>query len=214
MASPPVDPNLITLLRLPLAPTAVAFLVLWDSPWGVGIALALSVLLEATDALDGWVARRWNAVSDFGKLFDPFSDAFSRFTLFLGLWAIGVADLWMILILFYRDSSISFFRSIAATRGQVMPARKTGKIKAIVQAIGVNGILAVLLLGHLGVIPGLLIDPELAPLGRTLPWWVMLVVTGVTGASFFDYLAGALPVLRAAWTDRPGAAPPEPPVDG
>lgn len=201
--APPVDPNLITLLRLPLAPAAVAALVLADNALGVGIALTLSLLLEATDALDGWVARRFDAVTDFGKLFDPFSDAFSRFTLFLGLWSVGAADLWMILILFYRDSSISFFRSIAATRGQVMPARKTGKIKALVQAFGVNLILLLLLLGHLGVLPGWMISADAAWLGRTVPWWIMLVITIVTGASFFDYLAGALPVLRAAWTDRP-----------
>lgn len=201
MSAAPVNPNLITLLRLPLAPAAVAFLVFLDGPAGIGIALALSLMLEATDALDGWVARRYDAVTDFGKLFDPFSDAFSRFTLFLGLWAIGVADLWMILILFYRDSSISFFRAIAATRGQVMPARKTGKIKAIVQAIGVNGILLLLLLGQLGFVPGFLVDDALAPLGLTVPWWVMVVVTLVTAASFVDYLLGALPVLRSAWSD-------------
>ena len=211
MAAPPIDPNLITLLRLPLAPAAVGFLVFWDSPWGVAIALVLSLLLEATDALDGFVARRYNAVSDFGKLFDPFSDAFARFTLFLGLWAIGAAHLWMILILFYRDSSISFFRSIAATRGQVMPARKTGKIKAIVQAIGVNGILVFLLAAHLGYVPAYLAVAEQAPYGLTLPWWVMLVVTIVTGPSFFDYLAGAWPILSAAWSNQP--SPTETPVD-
>lgn len=201
--SAPVNPNLITLLRLPLAPAAVGALVLIPGPTGIGIALVLSMLLEATDALDGWVARRYDAVSDFGKLFDPFSDAFSRFTLFLGLWAIGIADLWMILILFYRDSSISFFRSIAATRGQVMPARKTGKIKAIVQAAGVNLILLLLLLGQLGVLPDWVIEADAAWMGLTVPWWIMVVITAVTGASFFDYLAGAWPVLSAAWANRP-----------
>ena len=194
MAKAPVNPNLITLLRLPFAPAAAAFLVLADSWWGVAIALALSVIIEATDALDGWVARKYDAVTDFGKLFDPFSDAFSRFTLFLALWAIGCADLWMILVIFYRDSAISFFRGVAATRQVVMAARPTGKIKAVVQALGVNAILVVLLVTHLLPVPEWVAD---------VPWWTMLVVTIVTGASFFDYLYGAMPVLRAAWSSRP-----------
>ena len=50
--------------------------------------------------------RRYDVVSDFGKLFDPFSDAFCRFTLFLGLYAIGVADLWMILAIFYPSGEL------------------------------------------------------------------------------------------------------------
>jgi CDP-diacylglycerol--glycerol-3-phosphate 3-phosphatidyltransferase len=194
MSRAPIDPNWITLLRLPLAPLTVAVLVLGDGAWAFGLALALSLLLEVTDALDGWVARRFDAVTDFGKLFDPFADAASRFTLFLGLWAIGAADLWMILIIFYRDSSVAFFRGVAATRSFVMAARPTGKIKAIVQALGVNAILLLLLLGALA---------ELPAWTAGAPWWIMLVITVVTGASFFDYLLGALPVLRAAWMDQP-----------
>jgi len=194
MSRAPVDPNLITLLRLPLAPLALAALVLVPGVLGPALALGLSLLLELTDALDGWVARRYQVVSDFGKLFDPFSDAFARFTLFLALYAVGSADLWMILVIFYRDSSISFFRGVAATRQVVMAARPTGKIKAIVQAIGVNAILLILAVRA----------AELGPAWLDLaPWWIMLVTTLVTAASFFDYLIGAFPVLSAAWRREP-----------
>lgn len=192
--APPIDPNLITLLRLPLAPLAAGLLVLGDDWWGVAGALACSILLEITDAADGFIARRYNAVTDFGKLFDPFADSAARFTLFLALWAIDAADLWMILIIFYRDSSIAFFRGVAATRNFVMAARATGKIKALVQAAGVNAILVLMLVDALTDAP--------AWVGAA-PWWIMLVITVVTGASFFDYLAGAWPVLRAGWTNRP-----------
>lgn len=201
--SAPIHPNLVTLLRLPLAPLTVAAMLFIPGWKGMAVALTLSLILEATDALDGWLARRFDAVTDFGKLFDPFSDAFSRFTLFLGLWAIGVADLWMILILFYRDSSISFFRSIAATRGTVMPARKTGKIKALVQAAGCNAILLLLLLSDLGSLPEWMAwAPEQSRLSSPA-WWIMVVVTGVTAISFFDYLAGSMPILRESWQGKP-----------
>jgi CDP-diacylglycerol--glycerol-3-phosphate 3-phosphatidyltransferase len=188
---PPIDPNLITLARLPLAPLAVVFLVT-DTIWGVVTAAVLALLLELTDLLDGKIARSYGVVTDFGKLFDPFSDAFSRYTLFLGLFAIGVADLWMLMAIFYRDSSVSFFRTVAATRNVVIAARRSGKIKAVVQGVGTQIIFLALV--------GLKLWPHL-PLDA-VAWWTMLFVTLVTMWSFADYFVGSLPVLREAWHDR------------
>jgi len=190
MSKPPINPNLITAGRLPLAPAAVGFLVL-DEPWSIAIAAALALLLEITDILDGYLARKHDVVTNFGKLFDPFSDAACRFTLFLGLYAVGVANLWMILVIFYRDASISFFRSIAAHRNVVIAARRSGKIKAIVQGVGTQ--IAFLALAAAAW------HPEL----REIAWWSMLVITGVTAWSFVDYLLGSLPILTDAWFDLP-----------
>ena len=86
---PPISANLLTAARLPLAPIAVACLVT-GTVWGTVAAAVLALLLELTDLLDGRIARAYGTVSSFGKLFDPFSDAFCRFTLFLGLYEIGV----------------------------------------------------------------------------------------------------------------------------
>lgn len=191
--APPIEPNLLTALRLPLAPIAVAAMVT-DSVAGTLVAAALALLLEATDLLDGRIARRYGRVTDFGKLFDPFSDAFSRYTLFVGLYAIGVADLWMILAIFYRDTSISFFRSVAATRNFVLAARRSGKLKALAQGVGTQLMFLCLVLRDLQM------GPEWI---AALPWWTMLLITLVTLASFADYFLGNLPLLRAAWKDQP-----------
>lgn len=189
----PINPNLVTAIRLPLAPVAVGFMVL-EVPWGYVVAAVLALLLEVTDLLDGWLARRYGAVTDFGSLFDPFSDAFCRFTLFLGMYAIGVADLWMILLIFYRDSSISFFRTVAGIRQVVLSARPSGKIKAVVQGVGTQVVFLTLVL--------VAYRPELAFLS-TVPWWTMVLVTAVTTWSFVDYFLGNLHILRAAWYDLP-----------
>lgn len=189
MATPPINPNLITAGRLPLAPAAVGFLVM-DQPWSIAVAAGIALVLEITDIMDGYIARKYGVVTDFGKLFDPFSDAACRFTLFLGLYAVGVADLWMILVIFYRDASVSFFRSIAANRQVVIAARKSGKIKAIVQGVGTQ--IAFLALAVAAWYPEV----------RDVAWLTMLLITGVTAWSFFDYLIGSLPILRDAWFDR------------
>lgn len=198
MGKPLVNPNTLTAARLPLAPLAVIFM-LQDTTWGYVAAAVLAILLEITDVVDGRVARSYGMVTSFGKLFDPFSDAFCRFTLFLGLYAIGAADLWMIILIFYRDSSISFFRSVAAVRNVVLAARTSGKVKAVVQGIGTQVVFLSLVLGS--VAPGL-------PLVDRVPWWTMLVVTLVTFASFVDYFLGNLHILRAAWADEPAPKPP------
>lgn len=191
--APPISANLLTAARLPLAPLAVILLVT-GTLWGIVGAAVLALLLEVTDLLDGRIARSYGTVSNFGKLFDPFSDAFCRFTLFLGLYEIGVADLWMIVLIFYRDASISFFRSVAAIRNVVLAARPSGKLKAVVQGVGTQLVFLLLVVFELW--------PEL-PIPRSLPWWTMAVTTVVTFGSFVDYFLGNLPILRAAWSDEP-----------
>jgi CDP-diacylglycerol--glycerol-3-phosphate 3-phosphatidyltransferase len=188
---PPIHPNTITAIRLPLAPIAVGFMWL-EEPWAYGVAAVLALALELTDLADGWMARRYGVVSNFGKLFDPFSDAFCRFTLFLGLMAIGVADLWMILVIFYRDSSISFLRTVAAVRNVVLAARPSGKLKAVVQGVGTQVVFVALVLAAY--------RPDV-PVLTHIPWWTMLAITLVTGASFVDYFWGNRALLRDAWND-------------
>ena len=194
---PPVHPHVLTAARLPLAPVAVVFM-LQGTLQGVIIAAALALLLEITDLLDGYVARAYGVVTRFGKLFDPFSDAFCRYTLFLGFLGAGIADLWMVIAIFYRDATISFLRTVAAARNVVIGARTSGKVKAIVQGVGTQVIFLSLILGHLGE-DAFSSDLQWIP---EIPWWTMFVITLVTLASLVDYLQGNLPVLRAAWNSE------------
>lgn len=189
--TPPIHPNVITAARLPLAPLAVAALA-WGGIAGTLLAALLSLVLEITDLADGWIARKYKVESDFGKLFDPFADAFCRFTLFLGIYAIGHADLWMILVIFYRDSTIAFLRSIAATRSIVISARQSGKLKAVIQGVGTQ-------ICYLALVLALLL-PDVTWLSA-VPWWTMLGITLATAASLVDYMAGNTEILRAAWLE-------------
>ena len=194
MASPLISPNLLTTMRLPLAPLAVYALVTGHIG-GIYTAVALALLLEISDIADGFVARKYNIVTDFGKLYDPFSDAFSRYTLFLGFYAVGVAQLWMVLAIFYRDSSVSFLRSIAATRNVVIAARVSGKIKAIIQGVGTQLIFLLLLTPELTVLPQDIADEWAGH--------IMLFITLATVASFFDYFWGNRALIRGAWNNTP-----------
>ena len=183
--------NLLTFARLILGPVFVVFFFTGFDPgepvWCLIVALVLSLLIEATDLMDGILARKFNHITEFGKLFDPFADSLSRFTLFLAFFGKGLAPIWMILILFYRDSTVAFVRALAANRNKIVSARTSGKRKAMTQAIGINVIVFLTILYK--------IYPSI-PL-NWISWGIMLIITLVTAYSWVDYLQSAIPVLKS-----------------
>lgn len=86
--------------------------------------------------LDGFFARKWNQVTELGKVLDPMADSIARISVFL-TFTQGIIQLPLLLvfIFFYRDSIVSTLRTICALKGIALAARITGKIKAIIQAV-------------------------------------------------------------------------------
>jgi CDP-diacylglycerol--glycerol-3-phosphate 3-phosphatidyltransferase len=181
-------PNILTLCRLLGAP-----LFLWaflsDTPLGRWWALALVITFEVTDLLDGFVARRFEQISQLGKILDPLADSVSRFTVFLGFLALGYADVWVIAMIFYRDSIVSTVRILAASQGVIVSARWSGKLKAIVQGTAIIVILAGSCLRQTLGLSG----DDVLTYANALMWFV----AGVTLLSLFDYLAGNRKILAA-----------------
>ncbi|MFH1464424.1 MAG: CDP-alcohol phosphatidyltransferase family protein [Pseudomonadota bacterium] len=137
-------PNIISVSRLALAIPTIWLLLRGDGPAMI-FAIVLLNYLELTDATDGYIARKWNQVSEVGKLLDPMFDSLCRFTIFATLLAAGILPLWMLLIFFYRDMSVSYYRAFAAQRQVTMSARVSGKVKAVVQGVGVILVCIILL---------------------------------------------------------------------
>ena len=110
------------------------------------ILLFLLTVLELSDALDGYFARRYNQVTDLGKLLDPMADSIARISVFLTLTE-GVVQLPMILVFvfLYRDSAVGTLRTICALRGFALAARTSGKIKAVVQAVAAFSIILLMI---------------------------------------------------------------------
>jgi len=139
----------ITFLRILLAPIfAWAILRSPDHPGYLWAGLVLALLMEATDFFDGYVARKFNMVSDAGKILDPMADSIARLTCFLAFFKVSHASIWMVLVFVYRDSLISALRILAASRSIILGARGSGKMKAVVQAIAISGIPIILLAEH------------------------------------------------------------------
>ncbi len=129
-------PNLLSVSRMALT-IPVVLLLLDRGPLALLLAIVLLNYLELTDATDGYIARKWNQVTDVGKLLDPMFDSLCRFTVFATLLVMDLLPLWMLLIFFYRDVSVSYYRAFSAQRNVTMAARVSGKVKAVVQGVGV-----------------------------------------------------------------------------
>lgn len=142
--------NSITFFRLFISPIFLLFYLKYESlnisfttlPY---ILLSLLILSELSDAFDGYVARKFNEVTDFGKIFDPMADSIYRISIFLTFTLPPIElPVIFIFIFIYRDSLTSTLRTICALQGLALAARPSGKLKAILQ--GISAILIVLLL--------------------------------------------------------------------
>lgn len=100
------------------------------------VLLSLLIVSELTDAVDGYIARKFSQVTDLGKLLDPMADGIYRTSLYLTFTQPPVnLPLILVFIFLARDSVISTLRTVCAFRGVVVAARTSGKIKAVLQAI-------------------------------------------------------------------------------
>ncbi len=175
-------PNIITFLRILLLPAAL-YLFLRDSFISNIISLILVIIMELSDLIDGYLARKMNKMSDIGKILDPFADHIYRlsFFLFFFIKGKGLIPIWMFLICFYRDSLVLNLRIfVSKNKNKFVGARSSGKIKAIVQA---SAIILVILL-HI-------INFKIKiPIFNELFYLLMLIATAVTLWSAIDYFIG------------------------
>lgn len=117
------------------------------------VLLFLHGVSETSDAFDGYIARKYNQVTDFGKIFDPMADSIYRISLFLTFTQKPVSiPMWLVFIFFYRDSVISTIRSICALKGFALAARMSGKIKAVIQGTAALGIILLMIPASVGMI--------------------------------------------------------------
>lgn len=165
-------PNRLTVLRVCMVPVFVVFM-LWN---GLGsaakyVAAAIFILASMTDWLDGYLARKNNLVTDFGKFMDPIADKLLVCSAMICLVETDALPAWIVIIIIGREFIISGFRLVASDKGVVIAASYWGKFKTVSQMLMV--ILLILDLGGIfNTIAQVLV-------------WVALVLTVV---SLVDYM--------------------------
>ena len=165
-------PNKLTVLRVCMVPVFVVFM-LWNG-FGTAskyVAAAIFILASMTDWLDGYLARKNNLVTDFGKFMDPIADKLLVCSALICLVEKGALAAWIVIIIIGREFIISGFRLVASDKGVVIAASYWGKFKTVSQMLMV--ILLILDLGGaFNVVAQVLI-------------WIAVILTVV---SLVDYL--------------------------
>lgn len=139
--------------------------------------------MEYTDYLDGFFARKYCQVSDFGKLFDPFADVLANMTVLLVFVLSGYLPAILFLIILYREMGIMFLRMLAIKKGVVIAARKGGKLKTVLYIVSAGFSLLIESLSRLGISTGSA-SPVLTWINLSLYFLAVLVSV----LSFLDYL--------------------------
>ena len=173
-------PNKLTILRVLMIPFFVLFMLMditgAADKW---IAVALFVIASLTDFLDGYIARKYNLVSNFGKFMDPLADKLLVSAAMICLVEMGRIPAWVVILIISREFIISGFRLIASDNGIVIAASYWGKFKTVFQMA-----MIIVLICNLGgafvVVENILI-------------WVSLILTVV---SLVDYIVKNAGVLK------------------
>jgi CDP-diacylglycerol---glycerol-3-phosphate 3-phosphatidyltransferase len=181
-------PNQLTVLRLLLTFPFVCALSV-NFPGAKLLALVIFVIGSLTDYADGHIARKFNLITDFGKLMDPLVDKIMTMSAFICLVALGTLPAWAVIIIVSREFLITGLRLIAAAQGKVLPAERLGKHKTVWQIVT---ILFCLLLVTIGPRLG----PNLSAVLHGTAFILVCFTVGLTLWSGISYFAKNWDLVR------------------
>ena len=135
-------PNALTMLRILMVPVVVVAL-LAEIPDGDLVAGVVFALAALTDGLDGYIARRRDAVTTFGKLMDPLADKLLIVAALVSLVALDRLQAWIAMVIIARELAVTALRAVAVEEGVVISASWLGKVKTGLQVAAVIALIAV-----------------------------------------------------------------------
>jgi CDP-diacylglycerol---glycerol-3-phosphate 3-phosphatidyltransferase len=180
-------PNVLTVSRILLVPVLVVVL-LGETANGDLWAAIVFALASATDAMDGYLARTRNAITNFGKLMDPIADKLLIIAALVALVSLDRLAAWVAMVIIARELTVTVTRMQATQHGLVIASSWWGKAKTITQVAAIFFLIAI---------------------GEPTPAWVDGLVYGmvaITIVSGVDYFFGLRRVLREAEARREAIA--------
>ena len=127
-----VLPNQLTILRIILTPVFL-ILFLTGEPWLIQMSYLVFLIAAITDWYDGWLARKFNYITEWGKFMDPLADKILTSTAFMAFVIVGVLPLWMVLLIIIRDLVITLIRVYADYRKVTFTTTRTAQLKTFMQ---------------------------------------------------------------------------------
>lgn len=168
-------PNKLTIARVVAVPV---FVICYMLGWYLA-AFILFILASLTDMLDGKIARKYNLVTNFGKIMDPLADKVLVYSAFCLLIEDGLMPAWMLIVILAREFTVAGMRTVAAAEGIVVAAAMSGKIKTVLQMIAVPFML------FIPVVAGTMFE-QVIYYGAYIFLWASLIMTIYSG---FEYIS-------------------------
>ncbi len=174
--------NIISIARICLIPVFMAFALLSGIPNNDYIAIAIFIIASLTDWVDGYIARKYNQITTFGKFLDPLADKLLVLAAILVLCERGIMGSIPAFIIIARELVVTSLRIVAMGEGIVIAAQKSGKAKTFIQMVGTVALfippireiaLGVITVGDIVV-------------------WIMAAITLISGIEYFKSFGGVL----------------------
>lgn len=181
-------PNSLTVSRFFLTGGFLYYISL-DGVMAKWVALVFFAAGSITDFFDGYLARKYQLISNFGKIMDPIADKFLMLSAFAVFWQMQLVPLWMFVIIAVREIGITLLRFVAMAKGVVLAAEQLGKYKTVAQIVTAFYVLLVIVFdAQYGVAHGWHI-------GISIWMWISVLLTLISGMVYVRQNAKAFYVI-------------------
>src|SRR3989339_132464 len=180
--------NRITIFRILLVPFFILLMIYNTFPMRLS-ALLVFIIASITDTIDGYMARKYGTVTDFGKFLDPLADKLLVSAALISFVQIKELSIpaWMVTVIISREFIITGIRTVATSKHIIIPAALSGKFKTTFQMIAIVIILAILCLDSF-LQTYLEKDYSNIPQLKLIPYILMFITTILTLVSGFSYI--------------------------
>ncbi|MCF7911122.1 MAG: CDP-diacylglycerol--glycerol-3-phosphate 3-phosphatidyltransferase [Candidatus Cloacimonetes bacterium] len=172
-------PNILTMLRILLVPVFIWFFFYSRIPHSLIWAAVIFVIAEITDYLDGKIARKYNVISNFGKVMDPLADKILTGTALIGIAVppFQLISVVTVIVIIFREVAVSILRQVYVKRKIYLPANNWGKIKTVSQMTGLT----------ITIIYLALVNVENYVISMIIYYyfWLVALITALSGVSYF-----------------------------
>lgn len=175
--------NKLTMARVVMIPLFLVVLYL-NIPGGAYVALGIFVLASLTDTLDGYIARHYNQITDFGKFMDPLAD--KMLVMAALCWFVEQGQMlgWVLAVVLVREFAVSGMRLVAVEQGRVIAAGWSGKVKTATTMVAICVML--------------LLNESWVPAPKILNLICQILILGTTVYSGVEYFSKNSDVFKAA----------------
>ena len=188
-------PNQLTILRIILA-LLFLFLFLSPEPLFKQISLAVFIIAALSDWYDGWLARKFNYISEWGKFMDPLADKILTSSAFLGFVLVGLLEWWMVVLVLIRDFSITILRIYADKKGFMFTTSNYAKFKTMFQIVFLYYLLIIYVASVTPALNSKFEDIFNILLDEQMIYFMMLLITIITVHTGFLYIQKNIKLLK------------------